>query len=762
MPAHDDLVDAGVLIVLGVLAIFEFHDTYAGWNFLVVTILGLVLGILIAHLANVLRQPAIVLAVMGLAAFFLLGGAVALRHAPGASFLPTGGTLHHLASGAIHGWRDLLTTVPPVDGAGPLLVLAYILGLFCGLGGFAVARRTRWAFWPLLAPLSVFVLVILLGSVAPSSTTLVACLFAVVSLVWVAVRNQRLRPVVASGSGAVARLVTAVALLGVAGIGAYLVGPHVPGSGSDDRVVLRKYVHPKVDIGDYPSPLAEYRLFAGDQKDTATKELTSLADQTLFTVSGLPANTPLRFATLDAYTGQVWAATTTGVEIGAKPDTFLRVGPTLDDPAPGPSYTMTVRVQRYDDYWLPEAGAVQGVEFTDADKVQQTQDFRYNLATSTGVVPGKLDSGASYTLRVAGVTPAVLTSDSVLADDGDTSVGAFLATTANSLAGAEGSRAAQVLKIGATLKQVGHYTHGDTATGFGYFLPGHSVSRLTDYVKGIAGQNLYTGDDEQYAAAYALMIQDLGVPARVVVGVPSLPSGGVVKGSAVAAWVEVQANDRTWLTIPTDDFINKVNNPPDKTQLKQQTQQQPPGSVPPPPQGRPKTALDDAAQSNTNSNDLTKKVDAGSGGGIPGWLVAVGTYVGLPVLGLAVLFGAIVGLKAWRRYRRRSRGSPSLRLARGWLEVTDHARDLGSSVPAKSTRREQARALGASDVGPLARLADAHVFGGGEITDDHAHSFWTEVAAVRKHMSGTVGRWRRLRAAVNITTFLPRLPGADS
>ena len=76
------------------------------------------------------------------------------------------------------------------------------------------------------------------------------------------------------------------------------------------------------------------------------------------------------------------------------------------------------------------------------------------------------------------------------------------------------------------------------------------------------------------AAAYALMIQDLGVPARVVVGVPSLPSGGEVEGSDVAAWVEVQANDRSWLTIPTNEFINKINNAPNKTLLKQQEQQQ--------------------------------------------------------------------------------------------------------------------------------------------------------------------------------------------
>jgi hypothetical protein len=173
---------------------------------------------------------------------------------------------------------------------------------------------------------------------------------------------------------------------------------------------------------------------------------------------------------------------------------------------------------------------------------------------------------------------------------------------------------------------------------------------------------------------------------------------------------------------------------------------------------------DNSAQAEGDSNDLNKKklVAVAAGGGIPGWLVAVGTYGGLPILGLLAIIGAIVGAKAWRRVRRRTRGAASARLVSGWREVTDYARDLGAAVPARATRKEQANALSEHQLAALARIADAHVFGGGEITDEHAHAFWVEVAAVRKHMGGAVGRWRRLRAAVSLSTFLPNLPGASS
>ena len=751
LPDRADLVDATALFILGLLAIGEFHSTFAGWNYLAVAALGMVLGLTIAHIANVLRQPAIVLIAMGVGAFFLLGGAIALRNAPGAGVIPTLGTLRGLADGSVQSWRALLTTVPPVDGNGPLLVLPYMLSLFLGLGGFALARRNRSAFWPLSVPLVVFGAVIVLGSLAPSATVLIATGFAVVSLLWVKARNDRERPVSSSGSGQAVRLASATGLFAMAAITAYFVGPLVPGAHAHDRVVLRKYIVPPFNIGDYPSPLAEFRLYA--QAHKVNGEMIGLKNTSLFSVSGsLPAGSSIEFATLDNYNGSVWAATNQAAAISGKLDSFLRVGEQLDNPAAGRRYTMRVTVGAYDDYWLPAAGAVQRIAFGGSDGQRQAGEFRYNLATGTGVVPGKITAGDQYSLTVAGVRPRLLTADASLSAAADGTEGDFLKDSTVGLAGTPQGLAGQVLTLARNLKAQGRYTDGDAGSGFEYYLPGHSQARLSDFAKGVIPGVKYVGDDEQFAAAFALMIEQLGVPARVVIGVESLPADGVVRGHDVTAWVQVAAADGGWLTVPSSVFTSTV--PPDKKQLQQQTQQDAGSNVPPPPQGHPKSNLDDAAVSDSDShNHVTPPVHAGWR--LPAWVATVLMWTGPPAGFLVVLCSAIIGLKAIRRRRRRTRGEPALRFARGWREILDHARDLGSAAPGRATRREQAIELHWLGLGPLAMLTDRHVFGPDAITDADAHGFWREVDAERKRMSGTVSRWRRWRAALSVASFAP-------
>lgn len=750
-PQPDDLIDAGAVFALGLVALLEFHTTFAGWHFLAVGAIGMLLGLVISHIANVLRQPAIVLIAMGVAAFFLLGGAIALRGAPGASMVPTAGTLRGLASGSVHSWRELLTTVPPVDGTGPLLVLPYLLGLFLGLGGFALARRFRAVFWPLLAPVSVFVAVIVLGSLAPVATVPTATVFAIVSLFWVRARNERLHPVSSSGSGRLTRVATTAALFAVAASGAYFVGPDVPGAHSHDRVVLRKYIIPPFNIGDYPSPLGEFRLYAQDRK--AGAETIGLKNKNLFTVTGsLPAGSTLAFATLDSYNGSVWAATNQAAVLSGKLNSFLRVGQQLDNPAPGRRYTMHVSVDNYSDYWLPTAGAVQKISFGGAGATRHSADFRYNLATGTGVVPSKLGQGDSYSLTVAGVTPQLLTDRDSLAGGADTAGGSFLHDTAVALAGTQGDLSSQVLTMARNLKDQGRFTTGASGSGFEYYLPGHSAGRLTDFVKGVIPGVKYVGDDEQFAAAYALMIEQLGVPARVVIGVESLPADGLVQGHDVTAWVQVRAADGSWLTIPSQRFISST--PPNKHQIQQPTQQDAGSNVPPPAQGHPKSTLDDTAASDSSFRNQTTKGKA-AGFHLPGWLITALRILGPPVLAIALVCGLIIGAKAERRRRRRTRGAPAARLARGWREVVDHARDLGRTASSPATRREQAIELAGMQLGPLAVLTDRHVFGPEPITQAAAEEFWAHVRAERKRMSGAVSRWRRWWAAVNVVTLLP-------
>jgi hypothetical protein len=128
LPRRADLVDGGFLLVLAAIALSGFSTTYSGWNHVAVGLSGVVLGVLVEHLANVLDQPVITLAALTVATFFLAGGAVVLRSQAIGGVLPSAGTVCGLAEGSVNGWKQLLTTLPPVDGRGGAVAGACELG----------------------------------------------------------------------------------------------------------------------------------------------------------------------------------------------------------------------------------------------------------------------------------------------------------------------------------------------------------------------------------------------------------------------------------------------------------------------------------------------------------------------------------------------------------------------------------------------------------------------------------------------------------
>jgi len=747
-PGREEVMDAGLVVVLTAIALVGFRTSFSGWNFFAVGLAGSVLGVLIAHLANALRQPVIVLAGMTLATFFLLGGAVALRTAPQGDALPTWPTLHGLATLGVHGWKELLTTLPPADDRGPLLVLPYLLGIFAGSASFSLARRTRFSFAPVGALFLVLAVVILLGTTTPAAQALQGGGFGLIALGWAALRSRRLRPATRTGSGRVARIATTGVLLCTALAGSLVLGPALPGAGAHHRTVLRSYVHPPTNVGQYPSPLAAFRKYTAWKKDT-------LYAKTLFTVSGLPTRTPVRIATLDAYNGLVWAAANRPDSTNLAPDTFLKVGSSIASPTPGTRRAMTVTIGAgYSDYWLPTAGAVSGVRFAGPHAADLTTNLRYNMATGTGVVPERIQQGDRYTMQVVLSDDTVLKSSDQLLVTSDPSGGTagFLSSYAQQWSGKSNSQTAAVLDLAAYLFRNGKYTNGEA--GFEYYLPGHSQFRLKQFATGVLPGAILVGDDEQYAAAYALMIEALGTPARVVLGATP-EADGVVRGKDVHAWVEVQLADRSWRTIQTHTFMD--NTAPNKSQQPQDVTKNA-QIVPPPPAGRPRSSLDDATQDNSSASTKPAKKNPSllSSIHLPAWVVAAAKYVGGPILLLVALGLAIVTAKAVRRRIRKRSGSPLRRLTTGWRELVDHARDLGNPIPERrSTRREQGRSLDSFGIRGLANLADAYVFGPGMPSEQDAAHYWASVLRARKQMSGTVGRWRRLRAAVSLASWRP-------
>ena len=95
------------------------------------------------------------------------------------------------------------------------------------------------------------------------------------------------------------RIGAAVAVLAVAGAGATVIGPHLPGADAHQRVVL--YVEPPFDVSAYPSPLAGFRDYTKD-----VPAGLSVYGKELLATTGLPAGSRVRIAAMDAYDGLSW------------------------------------------------------------------------------------------------------------------------------------------------------------------------------------------------------------------------------------------------------------------------------------------------------------------------------------------------------------------------------------------------------------------------------------------------------------------------
>jgi hypothetical protein len=287
------------------------------------------------------------------------------------------------------------------------------------------------------------------------------------------------------------------------------------------------------------------------------------------------------------------------------------------------------------------------------------------------------------------------------------------------------------------------------------------LGRLTQFLS-VPSLEL-VGNDEQYAATFALMVNELGMPARVVVG--AIPGqDGAVTGNDVHAWVEVRIANGGWVTVPQTMFM------PDPTHTPRP--HQPPSgrdahaAVVPPPVA---AALPSQLFNTNNARSTSRRSQQQQHKGlhlvhVPGYIGAILKYAGIPVLAIFAICGAIVGAKAQRRRVRRSRGPAHGKFAKGWREVVDRARDVGVVVPASGTRREQAVLLSHLGVAHLAHQADAGVFGPGMPSEAAVATFWKSVDAACRAMRKSLSFTARIRAAVSLRSFLvPRaMPTAAS
>jgi len=744
-PQRDELVDAVAIVVLTMIGIVGFRPAYGGHSYLAVGAVGVLLGLLLSHAGQRARLPLLIVVTAGILAFLLSGGLISQT---GTVSLPT---LQTITSTAVAGWQQLLTTARPVGRTGGLLVLPYLLGLFSGVAGHALARRTNTVLLPATAPAAVVALSILFGQAQPTAAVLQGAGFAAVALAWAAVRQDRgagrsttigrQRPWQRIGAGAV--------VLAVAGAGATFVGPHLPGASAHPRVVL--YVVPPFDVTQYSSPLADYRDYTKD-----VPAAVSLYGKELLSTTGLPANSLVRIAAMDTYDGLTWgvanAASSTATFGG-----FQRVGARLPGAVPGPSKTATITIEDgYAQSWLPDLAGTTGFTFTGPEASEMQAALRVNVATTTGIISGgDVPVGLTYTVSYAAVPPPTMTQLANASPEGSPNpsivIPPAVQTFAQEHSGTASSPLGKVLALAQYLQENGYYSNGAGAQSA--IIAGHSAGRLTTFLD----SKQIIGDDEQYAATMALLANYVGVPARVSMD-GTVEANGSVYGKDVRADIELDTAQYGWVTLPAKDFTRNRSLILPQIQVKQPPR---PVKVAPP---RRNYAAPVASANASSAVARTQAAPAAPGLGIPAIVFTLATDAGIPLVAVAAIIAALVGAKAVRRRRRRTAGPPAARVAGAWRELIDFGRDLGikpaaaeganAAAPAGTalTRRELA-ALAANHGLPsalaVAVAADAAVFGPADPDTEIAARVWSLVREARRGAMAALPRRRRAWVAVN-------------
>lgn len=736
----DAVRDVLVLVAAVGLALTPLLPVYGAGAVLPALIGGVVLGAAVAVVGALRRWSALVVVAALVAVYAVAGGALAAPTTTVGGVVPTPATLVALARGAASTWKQVLTLQPPVGSGGTLLVAAFLLALVGTAATLALTLRVRRAAVAALAavvPLLVLVGSVVLGTRTPPVAPVVAgTTLAVLALAWAAWRTGTWRP---------RRVVATGVLAAVAATGGLVGGPLVVAD--RPRLVVRDEIVPPFDPRDYPSPLASFR------------RLVKLDDTVLLTVDGLPQGARVRLATFDRYDGVVFNVAGDGSAQAS--GEFRRVGDQLDVAVRGERARVDVTVEALQGVWLPTVGQARSIDLGRA-----SDDLRYNDATGAAVVTSGVREGMTYSLDV--VVPTVPDDDEVggaaagsVLQPASTGVPPAVAVAAADVARDAGTPVQVARSIATRLAEQGYFSHGLTDAGDHPSLSGHGAARLADLLAG----DLMVGDGEQYAAAAALMVREMGLPARVVLGfVPGAGDddgdGGVepptdedgavqIRGRDVQAWVEVAFAGHGWVPF---DVTPPRSRTPEQEQEETDTDPQPqvvqPPALPPDRVTPPEDDTEQPQAEDPPADDSALAV----------WL-RVAAWVGLGLGGVLVLLSpllVVLALKARRRRRRRRAADPVRRVAGGWDEVADTARDMGGAPPGAATRRETARlwastiagghpAVGAR-VEALARRADRAVFAEGTPDRAEVEAYWADVDATVGALRGTLPWRRRLRS----------------
>ncbi len=294
---------------------------------------------------------------------------------------------------------------------------------------------------------------------------------------------------------------------------------------------------------------------------------------------------------------------------------------------------------------------------------------------------------------------------------------------------------------------------------------GHSVARIEALFAQLNAQERLAGDgaspemlvagigdDEQFAAAAALIARALGFESRVVLGV-RLGGEGVegvpactaeCTGEHLAAWIEVRGSQGEWVPI---DVTPQATTPATTLETGEQLPE-----YATTPEERDAREVDPpiGLGERSDHSEVTEEVEDAS----PWWPVVRAIGLILAALVLIVLpFLFLPFAKRRRETVRRRETDPELRALGAWQQMIDEALDAGVRFPTTATRREIGEVLGTAAARWAAQTATKAVFSPQGVTDEEADWMWQAVDADRAERLATLSRWQRLRAKYRLRSY---------
>ncbi|WP_296665909.1 transglutaminase domain-containing protein [Demequina sp.] len=759
-----------------------------------VVIAGIGVGLVAGVVTVVARRGPVLLAALTAVGYLAAAVLVAIPAATAGGSEAVLRGLVDAAMAPVTGWKDVVTLPVPLGEydatqAVPLALVAATTAAIIWVG----TRPRRWGLAAAVGGGAVVVAIAAgpairtqLGGVSGplgemGRETVVGLVALAATLGWVLWRMAHERRVAVRAAGGIrgARAPgrslgrVTVAVLLVAGAVAGAAALAVPVAQAQPREVARTAVEPRLAIDRAVSPLTSYRAFLSDE----------MYDAPLFAVVAVDGELErIRVATLPFFDGRSFTAV---APAGYTPLRFQRVPSALPIAATG-TVTAAITVDALEGPWTPLPGALGGATFGGPRAAALVDAFYYSPGTASaliaadgGIAAGDIITataavGPETSLAAAGASPGAAPIDADLIPDSlrdwveaqdVTRDGAGLATLVDRL------RSRGYLSHAVTLDTAPRWVTDLGDYVFEPSMAGHSYDRIDRLFTALlereadagpgspdAALVAAVGDDEQFAAATALLAAELGFPARVVVGArmavtddagwtPAPCERGVCRGRNMAAWTEVQTASGEW--IPVD--VTPQHQFPVTPAVANQRDPELPSATDP---------------ERAEAIDAVAALKGRSGGAEVPPVAAVPTpwftgWVRAAVLGgaLALLLvgpvAAIVIAKAARRARRR-RGTPTAAAQGGWDEYVDAGVDAGHEPMPVATRLEVAAAFGTVHGAQLAALADRATFTGAGVDDDDARTAWRLLAADRAELRAARGPWRRLGTRLSTRSLLGR------